>query len=430
METVTLGSSNGAIEVEAVGLDKIRSNLANLKRIRHVTVDTNVRSGDPYGKIRHTCPNVVNLDLSDSLLPSWEDVSAITCELPKLTSLTLNRNRFSRLSAVSQTMMVAFVYLQDLRLNRTLISWEDTHLLLECMPELRSLELAYNRLRLCGDTENHRGISMSKLELLNFEGNDLDDWRRIMAAFSPFTNLRRVILASNMISAIPMPSQLEPNRYITHVGLSSNQVNSWSVLDALHAWLPHLESLTINDNPLVDGHGSFRQLVIARIPSLLSLNATAISVKERTDCELFYLSQISQEERSEEIRDLSHPRWMELCEKYGRPHDRHGGPQDTLAKRLISIKVRRTDTEPQRTTTSQLTMPQLTVRVLPTMSFRAFQLKLLKSLHETPRRRPECQIWLLTENGEILKLEGDDTRDLTWFGVEDGTGLLVYLSSQ
>jgi len=57
-EKIILGSSNGAIEVEAVDLDKIRSKFANLQRLREVSLDNGkVSSGDEPGKILSTCPS-------------------------------------------------------------------------------------------------------------------------------------------------------------------------------------------------------------------------------------------------------------------------------------------------------------------------------------------------------------------------------------
>jgi tubulin-specific chaperone E len=56
-EKVLLGSSNGAIEVEAVNLDKIRGKLSNLQRLREVSLDNEgVSAPDTPGEIRRTCP--------------------------------------------------------------------------------------------------------------------------------------------------------------------------------------------------------------------------------------------------------------------------------------------------------------------------------------------------------------------------------------
>ncbi len=60
LEKVILGSSGGAIEVEAVGLDKIRNKLARLERLREVSLDNeSVSSADPPGEISRTCPGTL-----------------------------------------------------------------------------------------------------------------------------------------------------------------------------------------------------------------------------------------------------------------------------------------------------------------------------------------------------------------------------------
>lgn len=107
-ETVILGSSNGAIEVEAVNLDKIRGKLSQLERLRAISLDREcVSSVGPPGEIRSKCtsefisPNigslgsshliagVKTLDLSYSLIPSWDVIALIADELPQLERLAL-----------------------------------------------------------------------------------------------------------------------------------------------------------------------------------------------------------------------------------------------------------------------------------------------------------------------------------------------------
>jgi len=57
-ETVTLGSSAGAIQVEAVDLDKIREKFSRLDRLREVSLDNaNVVKGNQPGEISKTCPS-------------------------------------------------------------------------------------------------------------------------------------------------------------------------------------------------------------------------------------------------------------------------------------------------------------------------------------------------------------------------------------
>lgn len=61
-EKVVLGSSRGAIEVEAVNLDKIRGNLSNIEKLREVSLDDEriAVPGQP-GEIRKMCPGMLCL---------------------------------------------------------------------------------------------------------------------------------------------------------------------------------------------------------------------------------------------------------------------------------------------------------------------------------------------------------------------------------
>lgn len=57
-EFVVLGSSNGAIEVEAVNLDKIRDKLSRVEHLREVSLDgENVARADTLGETGKTCPS-------------------------------------------------------------------------------------------------------------------------------------------------------------------------------------------------------------------------------------------------------------------------------------------------------------------------------------------------------------------------------------
>ena len=57
-EIVILGSSNGAIEVEAIGLDKVRGKLARLERLREISLNgEDVAYADSPGEIKKTCPS-------------------------------------------------------------------------------------------------------------------------------------------------------------------------------------------------------------------------------------------------------------------------------------------------------------------------------------------------------------------------------------
>ena len=67
-ERVVLGSSNGTIEVEAVGMNKVRSKLSRLESLREVSLDKeNVARADKPGQILRRCPSAYRYSLLGSV---------------------------------------------------------------------------------------------------------------------------------------------------------------------------------------------------------------------------------------------------------------------------------------------------------------------------------------------------------------------------
>lgn len=71
-----MGSSNGTIEVEAVGLDKVRGKFANLQKLREISLDNElVAEGNLTGQINKTCPSERLLSVSQisaQLILLWQ----------------------------------------------------------------------------------------------------------------------------------------------------------------------------------------------------------------------------------------------------------------------------------------------------------------------------------------------------------------------
>ncbi|KAF7311353.1 CAP-Gly domain-containing protein [Mycena kentingensis (nom. inval.)] len=434
-ETVVLGSSKGAIQVEAVDLDKIRAKFADLGSLREVSLDTDYvsRYDGPPGSIQATCPNVRGLDLSMSLIPDWNTISAICSELPWLQRLALNR---TRLHPPEHLTPEPFANLVELRLNATLTTWREMQQITSAMAQLKTVEVGHNRIAQLSTVTS--SVEGSALKTVNLDSNALNDWPSIVSALLPYPRLYRVVLAANLLERIPPPPQSQQILRIQHLSLSHNQLSSWDDIDAVAAWCPNIQTLSMTGNPLfgdpVRGR-SARPLVIARIPSLVALDAAAISLKERTDCELFYLSQIVLHEPDDHTRSAAHPRWAALCAKHGRPDEpgRRDLHHDTLSRRLLELNVYHIPQAPAPPTAAAERHPATThfvLRALPTMTLRALRLKLRKTIRnskvaesaETPMR-----IWLKmgdNEDAYALLAEERDAQDLAWLGVESGSSIL------
>ncbi|KAJ3889458.1 hypothetical protein GG344DRAFT_51574 [Lentinula edodes] len=438
-EKVILGSSNGVIEVKAVNLDKIRSKFADLGRLREVSLENELVSRvDESGLIRETCPNIRGLDLSASLFSTWCIVADIAVELPVLQRLALNRNRFTEMTLDRSKMSTSFQSLTELQLNGSLISWHEMQQVTSFMPRLVSVELGSNRL--CELEFSAPVITHPQIRNINLEGNQCKVWTRICQSLSTYDQLERVILASNEIDFIPPPARnalaLEK---LKHISLSSNNLKSWNDLDALSIWCPSLTSLSVIGNPLVESGEEIRYsrpFIIARLPALCTLDSTAVSAKERTDSELFYLSYISQRfslhEPGFEMASLmrEHPRWEALSKKHGTALSMSAisSHQDRLSRKLIGMRNERLTVSKTHTLARQIGewMDPTTVRVLPTMSLKVFGHKIRKALDID--KESKTSFWLKMNDGTWAELS-DNFHDLDWLGLETGSKVLCCVTT-
>ncbi|KZV96199.1 RNI-like protein [Exidia glandulosa HHB12029] len=439
IEKVTLGSSNGVIEVEAVNLNKIRSKLLNFASLREVSLDSErVSSAGEPNELRDKFPRLRGLDLTRSLIGDWQTVIAIAGQLPALQSLSLNYNRFQPLTEPLHT--TAFTNLSELRLNGSLVSWDQAShipkqastfaLLSPALPALREVQLGYNRL---SELSTEHRIEARKLETLNVDGNQLHSWANLMEALRSVPMVSRLVATMNVIANIPPPppqSQDAARRSVHYLSLSENKLASWSDVDALAKWLPELKSLSLTQNPIMelDEHKQHAtQFLITRIPTLETLNGSAIPPHARQDAELYYMTVVSKQQyatREDRLRD--HPRWTELCQKYGEPGQSKEAETSTkLSERLVSVRILVLSEAP-----SQVGIPvptrEISLRVLKTMNFRTFRAKVMKSLKITPSKT--VRLWYFVEGEQgtgSLEMEGD--RDLEWWDIEEGSKIGVLI---
>lgn len=115
----------GGKQIEEVGFDKIRKQLANLAELRVVVLDgCCVAYWDDIGNV---CPNIEQLDLSRNLFEEFGAIWAIISQLPTLKTLRLDGNRFSA-HDVSQPTFKAHDKLQNLTslsVDDTLLTWHE-----------------------------------------------------------------------------------------------------------------------------------------------------------------------------------------------------------------------------------------------------------------------------------------------------------------
>jgi len=223
----------------------------------------------------------------------------------------------------------AFRGVRELELDEMLLSWQDISLLVGQFESLTSLHVSSN-----GFTNLPSSLPTSTLRSLTLEYNEFNTLS-VLSPLSELRSLETLHLKGNNISKITGEDKKPVfGAKLRYVDLSYNSVSSWDFVDDLIGTFPGLTALRFSHNPLYDTiskeSGSATSieeaymLTLARLRNLKTLNFSNISVLERTNAEMFYLSRISKAmaevpESEEHTVTSKHKRYVELCEIYGAP---------------------------------------------------------------------------------------------------------------
>lgn len=269
----------------------------------------NVWSGD------WSLPNTKALWLDCTLIDDWADVIAF-CELcPQLDWLSLTRCRLASPPATpsaprfapnvdpcrERLCLSAFeCRVKTLVLNHTMVSWGDLITLdaQGLFPLLEKLHLANNNLREgIPELDASRPLPLRRIRSLVLDGNEISDWRVISRAIRAFPTLESLALNDNhlgeTLEGLAEIAADQTPRRLTRLCLNGNRLSTWGAVGALADYA--LLELKLQKNNMTEGASAvaspllLRQVLIGLMPACLRLNASEVTVKERTAAERQFL---------------------------------------------------------------------------------------------------------------------------------------------
>ncbi|SPO22304.1 related to PAC2 - microtubule effector required for tubulin heterodimer formation [Ustilago trichophora] len=506
------------IEIETPNMDRIAAKSSRLDRLREVGLGgwnqnsllvADAEEHDPRydvarafdeekegcgeGWIRKTCPNIRWLDLSRSLLPNWEEVSLIVGELENLKTLLLHFCRFEGLTeeSVSERWVERLGRLQDLRLDGTLMGWEEVRRLSPALTGLKHLQLGSNGIESLGSGgEVETDAILPSLTSLSLEDNALSSWPELITALSHLSALESLNLNHNLLTSIPAsPASTTPHSTLPklhELHLRGNHLDTWTSLENISSWLGHSTSLTslhISTLPLNDyddeetrhpqaaaakegllgryDYRDFRAVTIARIPSLLILDKTEITPKERRDAELFVYTRFrdgdasiihgsiqsgkekEKVELSEEEKSTLFPRYLELGKRFDaelpceEAENKGKKERNTLRSKMIKLKVSVGVCAPRMQWPhlgEKEVKKETELKILASTPMRLVKVKLANAVGVKVGQIG--QVWALLrqnregEDGGRIVFEVDDmSRSLDWYDVSSGDQLVLVVES-
>jgi tubulin-specific chaperone E len=193
-------------------------------------------------------------------------------------------------------MVDAFKSLIELQLNGTLMTWLEMQIAIASMPNLRLVEMGYNRLATLSTAKNCL-LGGKALQTINLDSNICTNWVHIceslhhypsyvfpllfeIAPFIVVLRLERIVLTSNCISTIPLPDTTQQQlASLKHISLSFNNLNAWGDVDALAFWCPALETLMLGGNPLMGD--------IPRTAMLIGLSLIEVCFHRSRSCTIY-----------------------------------------------------------------------------------------------------------------------------------------------
>ena len=201
--------------------------------------------------------------------------------------------------------------LKEIYVNNTNINEEQTKMLLEAFPELELIDISFDfkpSLFLFSGYDN--------LKEIHIDGVNIDDFDWVSKIVGGLQNLEVLSLCNNQIFKINYTKNTFLKLKV--LILKSNKISGLFELDGISSF-PKIEDLEIQRNTIQEKMGEVeaRLLCIARFPMLKKLNGSLISPSELKESELQYLEYFSKDVLLQGTNN--HPRWNELCAKYGSP---------------------------------------------------------------------------------------------------------------
>ncbi|KAI0987615.1 hypothetical protein GJ496_008074 [Pomphorhynchus laevis] len=199
--------------------------------------------------LHEACTSTELIDLSNNKLESWTQISELLDTVKNVIHLNLSNNNIYHVPDIWPD--TRWESLKILSLNGMHItSFHVIEKLLERLPNLNSLDIAANRLRLSDFKSN---FSHCKLEILNLTKNVFNAWTQICKIGVRFPMLNTLILCENPLTNISPMWNWNPNQSFKNLKtlmLSRCYLQSWHTVECFKQF-PNLKSIYLSHTPIV-----------------------------------------------------------------------------------------------------------------------------------------------------------------------------------
>ncbi|EEB11830.1 tubulin-specific chaperone E, putative [Pediculus humanus corporis] len=406
---------------EVVGAEKLNRIQSDFRNLRIVLLrDFLVNGAGPPQALLNLCPSIQELDLSRTLLNSWESVEEITSQLKNLKILNLSNNRLKISENVVKS--ESFQSLEHIVLGNLMYSWFQV---LECSNfflNIQALQVQFNNI-VTLETPNEK--IFSNLCMLDLEGNPIKSWNEINK-IGYIKTLETLNISQCGIDNIYLPVNTDSSQVtdlfknLKNLILNGNNINDWESISELDK-LENLYDFRFKDNPIltIETMETNHQLIITKIRNLQVLNGEQILKEERKGADIDYLKRYGREwlgiknEEDKKTFIKAHPCYLKLISLYGPPEECELKKLPTsLKSQLIQIEIFSGDKKFSKKVPYNMSIQKLS-GLIQRLFNTGFAMPRLFCIHS--QRRDSVEIPL----DDILK-------DLNFYSVENGDKIAVH----
>jgi len=421
-----LGKEMGARFFQVIGMDKVNAEQAQLDHLKTISVRNMSVNGGGSDDLAKLLPRLRDLDMSETLLSSWEEVARICGQL-RLEVLYLSQNVLPT-PATFTHLIPNFDRIKHLVLGQTemsvVYSWPQIVTIAGDLPSLEILQVHNNKITQIDNINKNKFLKLKKLDL---DGNNISSWEYVNN-LGELPCLENLHLNGNKINTIVVAE--DSFKWLRSLQLTNNELDDWRSVGELDKLT--IRELRFRNNPVNEEtrDSTGRQLIIARIGSLAVLNGSSIDAEvERKYAEFDYIKKYGQEylaikgmpESDEKVMASQnfiqhHNRYAEIVAKYGEPEEGEFKKEvETLKASLIKVAVSCPD----------VICADMVRKLPPTMTLNKLR-ALLGRLVRKHAGGAELKLSVVSSkqiDHEVLM--DNDMRDLSFYSVEEGDKIYV-----
>ncbi|KAI9292000.1 hypothetical protein K502DRAFT_308446 [Neoconidiobolus thromboides FSU 785] len=438
------------VKFETLGFKKVQEELSNSKNLKTISLTPEIISWIDFSLNYSTLlPSLEDLDLSKSLISSWEPIMTLALELNNLKRLSLNDMRFV---SYSKLINGGLENIRVLSLNQTLISEHEIKIIEPYLINLEELQICSNSLKRIPIPSENKPWFL-KLKVLNLETNLITgEEEEILESLKYYKSLEYLNIGFNPLNKLYL-KKTEKVYSITlkRLNLNYTKISDLEQMIQIYKSFPNLEHLqTLGIMFTKENHLNYltkdknlvnnRTLLVSFVPSLQFLNITKITKQERIDSELFYINQICLPQygslnHNEFIKH--HPQFDTLCKKYNidlkNKKEDNLNNSNKLKQRLIELGITIQKNEPLSGVNNEaiLSLDWEKKEFLNNVTIRILSMN-IKKLFKLPINST-IKLYALIENKnckndyQIIELDNPVRQLVNFYGIKSGDYIWVYL---